>query len=61
MINGDGARWIDKGADDLPDCVRQLDGFHLARACSRGWENGGDMYAAYVCSYSLWKSKTDTG
>ena len=46
VINGDGAKWIDKGADDLPDCVRQLDGFHLARACSRGWENGSDMYAA---------------
>jgi len=46
VINGDGAKWIDKGADDLPDCVRQLDGFHLARACSRGWEDGSDMYAA---------------
>jgi hypothetical protein len=46
VINGDGAKWIDKGADDLPDCVRQLDGFHLARACSRGWENGNDMYVA---------------
>jgi len=46
VINGDGAKWIDKGAGDLPDCVRQLDGFHLARACSRGWENGNDMYAA---------------
>jgi hypothetical protein len=32
VVNGDGARWIDKGADGLPDCVRQLDGFHLARA-----------------------------
>ena len=46
VLNGDGAKWIDKGADDLPDCIRQLDGFHLARACRRGWENGGDMYAA---------------
>jgi hypothetical protein len=46
VINGDGAKWIDKGADDLPDCVRQLNGFHLARACSRGWENGSDMYVA---------------
>ena len=46
VINGDGANWIDKGADDLPDCVRQLDGFHLSRACGRGWENGSDMYVA---------------
>jgi hypothetical protein len=46
VINGDGANWIDKGANDLPDCVRQLDGFHLARACGRGWENGSDMYVA---------------
>jgi hypothetical protein len=44
VVNGDGAKWIDKGVDELPDSVRQLDGFHLARACSRGWKRGDLMY-----------------
>jgi hypothetical protein len=38
-----------EGAEDMPDCIRQLDGFHLARACSRGWEKGNDMYSAIRC------------
>ncbi len=30
----------------MPDVIRHLSGFHLARSCIRGWGNGGDMYAA---------------
>ena len=44
VVNGDGAKWIDKGAHSLPGVVRQLNGFHLARACSRGWKKGDLMY-----------------
>ena len=43
---GDDASWIDKGTDELGFSVRQLDGFHLARACRKGWKQGADMYDA---------------
>ena len=46
VLGGDDAGWINKGAEDLPYCVRQLDSFHLARSCKRGWKNGLDMYFA---------------
>lgn len=46
VLGGDDAGWIDKGVDELGFCIRQLSGFHLARSCKRGWENGDDMYAA---------------
>jgi len=46
VLGGDDAGWIDKGVDELGFCVRQLSGFHLARSCRRGWENGDDMYDA---------------
>jgi len=46
VLGGDDASWINKGAEELPYCVRQLDGFHLARSCKRGWKNGMDMYSA---------------
>jgi len=46
VLGGDDAEWVNKGAEELPYCVRQLDGFHLARSCKRGWKNGMDMYEA---------------
>jgi hypothetical protein len=46
ILGGDDASWINKGAIELPYCIRQLDGFHLARSCKRGWKNGLDMYSA---------------
>jgi hypothetical protein len=46
VVGGDDANWIDKGTDELGFSVRQLSGFHLARSCRQGWENGDDMYAA---------------
>ena len=46
VLGGDDANWINKGVDELPYCIRQLDGFHLSRSCRKGWENGGDMYEA---------------
>lgn len=46
VLGGDDANWINTGAIELPWCVRQLDGFHLARSCRRGWKKGDDMYAA---------------
>jgi hypothetical protein len=49
ILGGDDANWIDKGIDELGFCIRQLSGFHLARSCRKGWENGDDMYDAIRC------------
>lgn len=46
VIGGDGARWIDSGIEEIPGAVRQLDGFHLARACGKGWQEGKAIYEA---------------
>jgi Uncharacterised protein family (UPF0236) len=46
VIGGDGASWIDSGVGEFPGAIRQLDGFHLARACGRGWEEGKAIYQA---------------
>lgn len=37
VVGGDGANWIRSGVDELGESVFQLDGFHLSRACSRGY------------------------
>ena len=37
VVGGDGANWIRQGVYELPNAVFQLDGFHLARACGRGY------------------------
>ena len=37
VVGGDGADWIRQGTYELPNAVFQLDGFHLARACGRGY------------------------
>jgi hypothetical protein len=46
LVGGDGAKWIEKGVEELEGSERQLDGFHLARACRRGWggEKGAEIY-----------------
>ena len=46
VLGGDDAGWINSGVDELPYCVRQMDGFHLARSCRRGWKKGKDVYDA---------------
>ncbi len=46
VIGGDGASWIDSGVGEFPGAIRQLDGFHLARACGQGWEEGKTLYQA---------------
>lgn len=46
VLGGDDAGWINSGVDELPYCVRQMDGFHLARSCRRGWKKGKDVYNA---------------
>jgi hypothetical protein len=46
VIGGDGASWIDSGLEEFADSIRQLDGFHLARACGRGWQEGRVIYQA---------------
>lgn len=46
VIGGDGADWIDAGIGEFAHSIRQLDGFHLARACGRGWQEGGAIYQA---------------
>ncbi len=37
VVGGDGANWIHKGVEALGHAVFHLDGFHLARACGRGY------------------------
>lgn len=49
VLGGDDASWIDKGTEELPCCVRNLSGFHLARSCRSGWKNGKDVYDAIRC------------
>lgn len=46
VIGGDGANWIDGGLEEFAVSIRQLDGFHLARACGRGWQEGKKIYQA---------------
>ena len=51
VVGGDGANWIGRGADELGSprrAVFQLDGFHLSRACGRGYgrELGSAIYEA---------------
>ena len=48
VVGGDGANWIRRGADELGNSIFQLDGFHLSRACGRGYgpEMGSAIYDA---------------
>jgi hypothetical protein len=46
VIGGDGAKWIDQGVAIFAGAIRNLDSFHLARACSRGWQEGRAIYEA---------------
>ncbi len=46
VIGGDGAKWIDAGIGEFAGALRQLDGFHLARACGQGWQGGKEIYQA---------------
>jgi hypothetical protein len=46
VIGGDGASWIDSGLGEFRGSQRQLDGFHLARACGKGWQEGAILYEA---------------
>jgi len=46
VIGGDGAGWIDSGLEEFAGSIRQLDGFHLSRACGRGWQVGRAIYEA---------------
>ena len=45
VVGGDGANWIHKGVEALGHAVFHLDGFHLARACDRGY--GGEIGPAF--------------
>jgi len=45
-LGGDDANWINAGMDAIGLCVRQQDGFHLARYCQRGWKEGKVVYDA---------------
>ena len=47
VLGGDDADWINDGIDTRGLCVRQLDGFHLARHCRRGWKEGKVLYDAF--------------
>ena len=51
VVGGDGANWIRRGVNELGSVRRsvfQLDGFHLSRACGRGYgrEIGSAIYEA---------------
>ena len=37
VVGGDGANWIGRGTEEFGSAVFQLDGFHLSRACGRGY------------------------
>ena len=37
VMAGDGANWIHRGTEEFGNAVFQLDGFHLSRACGRGY------------------------
>ena len=41
VVGGDGANWIRSGTAEFGNAVFQLDGFHLSRACGRGY--GGEI------------------
>jgi hypothetical protein len=44
VLGGDDANWINDGMGAMGFCVRQLDGFHIARYCRRGWKEGKVVY-----------------
>lgn len=48
VVGGDGANWIEAGTEEFASSVFQLDGFHLSRACGRGYgrEAGRGIYQA---------------
>jgi hypothetical protein len=48
IVGGDGANWVEAGTGEFARSVLQLDGFHLARACGRGFgkELGRQVYEA---------------
>ncbi len=48
VVGSDGANWIRSGVGEFGDAVFQLDGFHLSRACGRGYgaELGSAIYEA---------------
>ena len=39
-------------------CVRQLNGFHLARSCRRGWKQGKEIYDIIRCG-AMWTGESD--
>jgi len=62
VLGGDGAAWIAAGTEWLAESVRQLDGFHLARATGRalGQENGHILYQTiragdFAAAQTLWE------
>jgi hypothetical protein len=57
VLNGDDANWIDSGTDAMGFCVRQLNGFHLARSCRRGWEQGKEIYDI-IRSGAMWTGES---
>lgn len=48
VVGGDGANWVEAGKGEFAHALMQLDGFHLARACGRGFgkELGHQVYEA---------------
>ena len=48
VVGGDGANWIRRGTEEFGNAIFQMDGFHLSRACGRGYgaEIGPAIYNA---------------
>lgn len=44
VIGGDGADWVESGKEEIPFSVFQACGFHLSRACGKGWKNNQYIY-----------------
>lgn len=62
VIGGDGAAWIDGGSQWIGHSIRQLDGFHLARAagCACGKDHGRNLYEAiragnFAMAHTIWQ------
>lgn len=62
VVGGDGAAWIDAGSEWIAHSIRQLDGFHLARATGRacGKDHGRLLYDAirsgnFTAADTIWQ------
>ena len=63
VVGGDGANWIRSGTEEFGNAIFQLDGFHLSRACGRGYggEIGPAIYDAIRSGSESFAQSVDVG